>query len=106
MLTDMQLKNIKEKFTLAAQTHGLQFISPYCLDSEADLWVFGHLYKTNIYQGCYFDIIDDFDEQNKAIMQYCSKKKMFYSCIFSQPLETEYNQTYFNELFDDWEYNL
>lgn len=106
MISNEQLKNIRTFFTIAAQKHHLHFVSPCCLDKNNNIWVFGHLYRNNPEHGCYFDIGCNLDAIYYKNSEYCKTNNLFYSFIFSQPFEDEYNENYFSELFSDWKYNL
>ena len=64
MINDMIINSITEKFETASKEFNFNFIAPYCIEKNPELYFFGYLFKDNPEKGVLIDIIRDFEGEN------------------------------------------
>lgn len=105
--SDTLAENIRravlEQFRTAEAEFGFRFTSPYCLDAKSGLSVFGYLCKENPERG---RVIELMYCETSGAAKWCAAHQIPFSVLSPEPLLGEYDRSYFEELLDDWKYDL
>ncbi|MBQ6831004.1 MAG: hypothetical protein IJO28_00055 [Oscillospiraceae bacterium] len=101
MLVDDQIKNIRHNFILASEEFGFEFVSPFNLTDEIE--VFGYISNYGSKHGVVICLTTppDFLIDHKVI-EWCKEKDCFYSFLNIELLTGEYKPSYFREMLRDW----
>ena len=102
MLVDEQIKNARHNFMLASEEFGFEFVSPFNLTDEIE--VFGHISNYGSKNGVVIGLITapDFLIDNR-VTDWCKEKGCFYSFLNLELLTGEYKRSYFREMLRDWD---
>lgn len=94
---------VLEQFRTAEAEFGFRFTSPYCLDTASGLSAFGYLYTENPKRG---RVVELLFHETPGVAGWCAAHQIPFSAINPEPLLGEYDRSYFEELLDDWKYDL
>ena len=101
MFSDDQIKNARHNFALASEEFDFEFVSPFTLTDEIE--VFGYISNYGSKNGVVICLTTppDFLTDNR-IADWCKERDCFYSCLNIELLTSEYKRSYFRELLRDW----
>ena len=101
MLVDDQIKNARHNFVLASEEFGFEFVSPFNLTDEIE--VFGYISNYGSKNGAVICLTapPDFLTDNR-VADWCKEMDCFYSFLNIEPLIGEYRRSYFREMLRDW----
>ena len=103
MIIDInRINTVRNYFERASKEFNFTFISPYCVDKDAELYAFGYIPEYGSLNGVVFSLVSppDFKSEDK-IKQWCKNHEVFYSCLNIEIFKS-YDTTYFRDLLDDW----
>lgn len=106
MISEEQKTIVREKFIMASKEFGFNFISPYCLDEKQNLYIFGYIYREKKEKGVRFDLSCFKNRENEEAKNWCQERGLFFSVLHVEPLLREYKSSYFEDLLDDWKYDM
>ena len=100
----MKIEIARRHFIEASKEFNFTFLSPYCLDEESGLVVFGYMPEYGSPNGAAFELNFSPDyEINREMYKLCNENNIFCSTLCVDPfLIGEYDPAYFKELLDDW----
>ena len=100
MFIDDQIKNARHNFALASEEFGFEFVSPFNLTDEIE--VFGYISNYGSKNGAVIGLTapPDFLLDNR-VTDWCSEADCFCSFLNIELLTGEYNRSYFREMLRD-----
>lgn len=101
MLADNQIKMARRNFILASEEFGFEFVSPFNLTNEIE--VFGYISNYGSKNGVVVCLTTppDFLIDNR-VADWCKETDCFYSFLNIELLAGEYKRSYFQEILRDW----
>ena len=101
MLVDEKIKNARHNFALASEEFGFEFVSPFTLTDEIE--VFGYISNYGSKNGVVVCLTapPDYLTDNRVV-EWCKENDCFCSFISIEPLIGEYRRSYFREMLRDW----
>ena len=101
MLVDEQIKNARHNFILASEEFGFEFVSPFNLTDEME--VFGYISSYGSKNGVVICLTSPPDcYTDKRVVDWCKEANCFYSFLNIELFAGEYKRAYFREMLRDW----
>ena len=101
MLVDEQIKNARHNFMLASEEFGFEFVSPFNLTDEME--VFGYISNYGSKNGVVICLTSPPDcYTDKRVVDWCKEANCFYSFLNIELFAGEYKRAYFREMLRDW----
>lgn len=100
MLVDDQIKKARHNFILASEEFGFEFVSPFNLTDEIE--VFGYISNYGSKNGAVICLTTPLDSMDNRVVDWCEKMDCFYSFLNIEFLTGEYKRSYFRRLLRDW----
>jgi hypothetical protein len=100
MFIDDQIKNARHNFALASEEFGFEFVSPFTLTDETE--VFGYISNYGSKNGVVVCLTTppDFLIDNR-VADWCKETDCYYSFLNIELLTGEYKGSYFREMLRD-----
>ena len=101
MFIDDQIKNARHNFALASEEFGFEFVSPFNLSDEIE--VFGYISNYGSKNGVVICLTSPPDcYTDKRVVDWCKEANCFYSFLNIELFAGEYKRAYFREMLRDW----
>ena len=101
MFIDDQIKNARHNFALASEEFGFEFVSPFNLTDEIE--VFGYISNYGSKNGVVICLTSPPDcYTDKRVVDWCKEADCFYSFLNIESFAGEYKRAYFREMLRDW----